>query len=68
MTAQTTGTMVTLREKRRSVVASTVGNILEWYEWSAYAVFTPFIAAAMFDSDDPVSAVLATLGVNAALR
>lgn len=63
MTAQTTGTMVTLREKRRSVVASTVGNILEWYEWSAYAVFTPFIAAAMFDSDDPVSAVLATLGV-----
>ncbi|QPR41193.1 MFS transporter [Brevibacterium casei] len=55
--------MVTLREKRRSVVASTVGNILEWYEWSAYAVFTPFIAAAMFDSDDPVSAVLATLGV-----
>jgi MHS family alpha-ketoglutarate permease-like MFS transporter len=43
--------------------ASTVGNVLEWYEWSAYAVFAPFIAAAMFDSKDPVSALLSTLAV-----
>lgn len=63
MTAQLAGTTASLRTKRRSVAASTVGNILEWYEWSAYAVFTPFIAAAMFNSEDPVSAVLATLGV-----
>ncbi|MCM1012933.1 MFS transporter [Brevibacterium sp. XM4083] len=63
MTAQMAGTTVSLREKRKSVAASTVGNILEWYEWSAYAVFTPFIAAAMFNSEDSVSAVLATLGV-----
>lgn len=43
--------------------ASTIGNVLEWYEWSAYAVFAPFIAAAMFDSKDPVSALLSTLAV-----
>ena len=49
--------------KRRSMLASTVGNVLEWYEWSAYAVFAPFIAAAMFDSKDPVSALLSTLAV-----
>lgn len=49
--------------RRRSLVASTVGNVLEWYEWSAYAVFAPFIAAAMFDPGDPVSALLATLAV-----
>ncbi|MBY4576089.1 hypothetical protein ACN94_21355 [Gordonia paraffinivorans] len=48
---------------RKSVVASTVGNLLEWYEWSAYAVFAPFIAAAMFDNSDPVSALLSTLAV-----
>lgn len=51
------------RSKRRSMFASTIGNVLEWYEWSAYAVFAPFIAAAMFDSKDPVSALLSTLAV-----
>lgn len=49
--------------KRRSLVASTVGNVLEWYEWSAYAVFAPFIAAAMFNPTDPVSGLLSTLAV-----
>lgn len=53
----------TLRSKRKSLVASTVGNVLEWYEWSAYAVFAPFIAAAMFNPTDPVSALLSTLAV-----
>lgn len=52
-----------LPSKRRSMLASTVGNVLEWYEWSAYAVFAPFIAAAMFDAKDPVSALLSTLAV-----
>lgn len=63
MTDTIAETKVPLQLKRRSVVASTIGNILEWYEWSAYAVFTPFIAAAMFNSEDTVSSVLATLGV-----
>jgi MHS family alpha-ketoglutarate permease-like MFS transporter len=53
----------TLRSKRKSLVASTVGNVMEWYEWSAYAVFAPFIAAAMFNPADPVSALLSTLAV-----
>lgn len=49
--------------RRRSMLASTVGNVLEWYEWSAYAVFAPFIAKAMFNSADTVSALLSTLAV-----
>lgn len=52
-----------LRSKRKSLLASTVGNVMEWYEWSAYAVFAPFIAAAMFDPGDPISALLSTLAV-----
>ncbi|KGJ75154.1 MFS transporter [Cryobacterium roopkundense] len=51
------------QSKRKSLFSSVLGNVLEWYEWSAYAVFAPFIAAAMFNSDDPVSALLATLAV-----
>ncbi|WP_411731606.1 MFS transporter [Paeniglutamicibacter sp.] len=51
------------QSKRRSMIASTVGNVLEWYEWSAYAVFAPFIAKAMFNPTDAVSALLSTLAV-----
>ncbi|WP_051127746.1 MFS transporter [Rhodococcus sp. 114MFTsu3.1] len=51
-------------EKRfKSLFASGVGNTLEWYDWTAYAVFSPFIAQALFDKSDPVSAMLATLVV-----
>lgn len=52
-----------IRSNRKSLFSSILGNVLEWYEWSAYAVFAPFIAAAMFNSDDPVSGLLSTLAV-----
>ena len=29
------------RTQRKSFAASIVGQLLEWYEWSAYAVFAP---------------------------
>ena len=48
---------------RKSLGASLVGQILEWFEWSSYAVFAPFIAAAMFHKADQTSALLATFGV-----
>lgn len=51
------------RRQRKSFVASIVGQLLEWYEWSAYAVFAPFIAVALFNPDDAVSGLLATFGV-----
>lgn len=57
------GPHTSLRSRRKSMIASSVGNVMEWYEWSAYAVFAPFIAAAMFNNDDPVSALLSTFAV-----
>ena len=48
---------------RKSLGASLIGQLLEWFEWSSYAVFAPFIAAAFFDRSDPTSALLATFGV-----
>ncbi|MET1044036.1 MAG: MFS transporter [Microbacteriaceae bacterium] len=52
-----------LASRAKSLFASTAGNLLEWYEWSAYAVFSPFIAAAMFEPTDPGSALLSTFAV-----
>ncbi|MFE5899961.1 MFS transporter [Streptomyces sp. NPDC056488] len=62
-TGEGDGTAPTLRSRRKSLFASTVGNVLEWYEWSAYAVFAPFIATVMFHPSDRVSALLSTLAV-----
>jgi MHS family alpha-ketoglutarate permease-like MFS transporter len=49
--------------RRRSMLASVTGQLLEWYEWSAYAVFAPFIAGALFNPENQVSALLSTFGV-----
>lgn len=57
------GTPPGTKSMGRSLAASAVGNLLEWYEWSIYAVFAPFIAAAMFSPGDPVSALLSTFAV-----
>lgn len=51
------------RNAIKSLAASTTGQLFEWYEWTAYAVFAPFIAAAMFNKENPVSALLATFAV-----
>src|SRR5689334_24952315 len=54
---------LSVRERRRSLLSSTAGNLLEWYEWNAYAVMAPFLAAKMFSDDDPASAILAVFAV-----
>lgn len=48
---------------RRVIVGAGVGNALEWYDWSVYAVFAPFFATQFFPSGDPVAATLSTLAV-----
>jgi len=47
----------------RSLVASGIGNVLEWYDWGIYSVLSPFIALALFNPKDPTSALLSTLAV-----
>lgn len=54
---------IDIRKQRRSMLASVTGQLLEWYEWSAYAVFAPFIAGALFNPQNQVSALLSTFGV-----
>lgn len=50
-------------QKRRNIVGTGVGNALEWYDWSIYATMAPFFAVQLFNSEGPLSAVLATLAV-----
>lgn len=49
--------------KKKSLIAGGVGNLLEWFDWTIYAVGSVYIAAALFDKSDPTSALLNTLAV-----
>lgn len=45
---------------RRTVVAASVGNFVEWYEFAVYGVVAAYISRAMFPTDDPTAAMLNT--------
>lgn len=51
------------KESRRAIVAGTVGNTMEWYDFAVYAYLTPVISRLFFPGDDPVLAVLSTFAI-----
>jgi MHS family alpha-ketoglutarate permease-like MFS transporter len=53
----------TLAERKRSLKAAAVGNILEWYDWTIYGTFSVYLAANFFSRSDPTSALLSTLAI-----
>ena len=44
----------------RAVVAASVGNMLEWYDFTVYAAFAIYIAHNFFPSNDPSVDLLKT--------
>ena len=40
-----------------------IGNVLEWYDFAAYAIFAPFFAPQFFSPTDKTAALLSTLAV-----
>jgi MHS family alpha-ketoglutarate permease-like MFS transporter len=47
----------------RTLFGAGVGNTLEWYDWSVYAIFAPFFAKQFFVGGDATSSLLSTLAV-----
>ncbi len=39
--------------KTRAIIATSIGNMLEWYDFTVYALFAGYIAGNFFPSDDP---------------
>ena len=50
-------------DRKRSLKAAAVGNILEWYDWTIYSTFSIYLAGAFFSKSDPTSAFLSTLAI-----
>lgn len=54
------------RMRRRIVIASTIGNALEWFDFTVFGLFVGVIGKLYFPSNDPSSSVLlafATFGI-----
>jgi MHS family proline/betaine transporter-like MFS transporter len=44
------------------VIATSIGNALEWYDIAVYAYFAVYVSKAFFPSDDPKTSLLLTFG------
>ncbi|MGD2141718.1 MAG: MFS transporter [Burkholderiales bacterium] len=54
------------RHTPTTVVAGTIGNVMEWYDFALYGFFAPVIAQLFFPSGNHLASLIATFGVFAA--
>jgi MHS family alpha-ketoglutarate permease-like MFS transporter len=66
MTTRISGaTPAAVSEKRviGNVLRGSIGNLIEWYDWYAYAAFTTYFAKSFFPTSDTTAAFLGTAAV-----
>ncbi|WP_367617405.1 MFS family transporter [Plastoroseomonas hellenica] len=69
MSSTTTGVTIADHDTRRrvmAIVAGSSGNLVEWYDFYAYAFFSLYFAHAFFPAGDPTAQLLSAAGVFAA--
>jgi MHS family alpha-ketoglutarate permease-like MFS transporter len=47
----------------RSILGGSVGNLVEWYDWYAYAAFSIYFAKHFFPNSNPTAQLLNTAGI-----
>src|SRR6202162_270832 len=57
------GISVTGKELRRVVIAASVGNIIEWYDFYIFGSLASILAVKFFDKTNPVAAFLSTVAI-----
>ena len=53
----------TARERMRAIIGGSTGNLVEWYDWYAYAAFTLYFAPHFFPSGDSTAQLLGAAAV-----
>ncbi len=54
------------RQRLKSIVAGSAGNLVEWYDWFAYATFAIYFAPVFFPKGDATAQLLNTAAIFAA--
>jgi MHS family alpha-ketoglutarate permease-like MFS transporter len=53
----------TTRHRLRSIIGGSAGNLVEWYDWYAYAAFTLYFAPVFFPKGDQTAQLLNTAAI-----
>lgn len=51
------------RERLRAIFGGSVGNLVEWYDWYAYAAFSLYFAGSFFESEDLTAQLLKSAAI-----
>jgi len=54
------------RHRIRNIIGGSAGNMVEWFDWYVYAIFSPYFAAAFFPNSDRTSQLVSTAAIFAA--
>ncbi|MDF2443089.1 MAG: hypothetical protein JWR01_1292 [Subtercola sp.] len=52
--------VIDIAASRKALVAGSIGNLIEWYEFAIYGYMAPYIASQFFPSEDRVASILST--------
>ncbi|MDT5353348.1 MAG: transporter, family, alpha-ketoglutarate permease [Mycobacterium sp.] len=58
-----TGGAPPTRSVAGNVIRGSLGNLIEWYDWYAYAAFSIYFASVFFPSANPTAQLLNTAGI-----
>jgi MHS family alpha-ketoglutarate permease-like MFS transporter len=53
----------TNRQRLRAIIGGSAGNLVEWYDWYAYAAFAVYFAPVFFPKADATAQLLNTAGI-----
>lgn len=51
------------RNQFKAIVGGSIGNLVEWYDWYVYSVFSLYFAGTFFPKDNPTAQLLNTAGI-----
>ncbi len=51
------------RQRLKAIVGGSIGNLVEWYDWYAYAAFSLYFSSAFFPEADETAQLLNTAGI-----
>ncbi|WP_396593955.1 MFS transporter [Brevundimonas sp. R86498] len=58
-----TDTAMTPARRLRNIVGGSAGNLVEWFDWFAYAAFTVYFAPVFFPAGEPTAQLLSTAAI-----
>lgn len=54
---------LTVKDRVRAIIGGSIGNLVEWYDWYAYAAFAIYFSASFFPTGDQTAQLLNTAGI-----